>query len=252
MTQDDAFLHAILEQPDDDAPRLVYADWLDEHGDAARAELIRLQCRTAQRYKDWVYATGDAESEREDALLKQYGERWAKDLPSLKGLRWRFWRGMPGHVWVAGWPVFRKHAARIFDLAPVEFVTFGSLSVVGARTLAHFASLARLRGLSLAYAIRNVRALEALLQSPHLRNLITFDVHKCDVGDRGAVAFANCPHLKNLQLLRLDSNEITDTGALALARSPHLAHLEQLELSRNQISDEAAAALRATFGDVNV
>ena len=39
-----ALLRAVLEAPDDDAPRLVYADWLDEQGDparAARADLIR-------------------------------------------------------------------------------------------------------------------------------------------------------------------------------------------------------------------
>jgi uncharacterized protein (TIGR02996 family) len=36
-----AFLRAICTAPSDDAPRLAFADWLDEHGDAARAELIR-------------------------------------------------------------------------------------------------------------------------------------------------------------------------------------------------------------------
>src|ERR1700754_5023358 len=45
MTSDDeAFLRAISAAPDDDAPRLVYADWLDERGDT-RAEFIRLQVR---------------------------------------------------------------------------------------------------------------------------------------------------------------------------------------------------------------
>lgn len=45
---DAAFLGAIREAPDDDTPRLVYADWLDEAGgDPAHAELIRLQCRLA-------------------------------------------------------------------------------------------------------------------------------------------------------------------------------------------------------------
>jgi len=29
----DGFLRAIREPPDDDTHRLVYADWLDEHGD---------------------------------------------------------------------------------------------------------------------------------------------------------------------------------------------------------------------------
>jgi uncharacterized protein (TIGR02996 family) len=43
MSDRDALLAAIRQVPDDDAPRLVYADWLDEHGDADRAEFIRLQ-----------------------------------------------------------------------------------------------------------------------------------------------------------------------------------------------------------------
>ena len=39
-----AFLEAILAAPADDTPRLIYADWLDEHGDPDRAEFIRVQC----------------------------------------------------------------------------------------------------------------------------------------------------------------------------------------------------------------
>src|SRR5260370_37026404 len=42
------FLRAIDENPDDDGPRLVYADWLEEHGDTARAEVIRVQCELAR------------------------------------------------------------------------------------------------------------------------------------------------------------------------------------------------------------
>jgi len=41
------FLSAILAAPDDDTPRLVLADWIDEQGEAARAEFIRLQIRIA-------------------------------------------------------------------------------------------------------------------------------------------------------------------------------------------------------------
>jgi len=47
MSDHDALVQAILHAPDDDAPRLVYADWLDDHGDADRAEFIRVQCRMA-------------------------------------------------------------------------------------------------------------------------------------------------------------------------------------------------------------
>ena len=34
MSEDEAFIRAIVAAPGDDAPRLVYADWLDERGDA--------------------------------------------------------------------------------------------------------------------------------------------------------------------------------------------------------------------------
>src|SRR5262245_26763055 len=40
----DPFLRAVFAAPDDDAPRLVYADWLEEHGETPHAELIRAQC----------------------------------------------------------------------------------------------------------------------------------------------------------------------------------------------------------------
>jgi uncharacterized protein (TIGR02996 family) len=45
----DGLLAAVRAEPDDDTPRLVLADWLDEHGDCARAEFIRVQCELARR-----------------------------------------------------------------------------------------------------------------------------------------------------------------------------------------------------------
>lgn len=43
--ENQVFLNTIIANPDDDAPRWVYADWLDEQGYYERAEFIRLQCR---------------------------------------------------------------------------------------------------------------------------------------------------------------------------------------------------------------
>src|SRR4029079_17459939 len=37
-------LDDIREHPDDDGPRLVCADWFDDHGQHDRAEFIRRQC----------------------------------------------------------------------------------------------------------------------------------------------------------------------------------------------------------------
>jgi uncharacterized protein (TIGR02996 family) len=44
-TDEAGFLAAIAAAPLDDAPRLVYADWLDERGEAAKAEYLRLVVR---------------------------------------------------------------------------------------------------------------------------------------------------------------------------------------------------------------
>jgi uncharacterized protein (TIGR02996 family) len=41
-------LAAVLGFPDDDTRRVVYADWLEEHGEPERAELIRVQCEKAR------------------------------------------------------------------------------------------------------------------------------------------------------------------------------------------------------------
>ena len=66
MSEGDALMRAILDQPDDDTPRLVYADWLDEQGNAeqkARAEFIRSQVQNG----DYT---------RQCALLAKWGIGW--------------------------------------------------------------------------------------------------------------------------------------------------------------------------------
>ncbi len=47
MTEEKAFLAAILERPADDATKLIYADWLEEQGDP-RAEFLRLMVQARQ------------------------------------------------------------------------------------------------------------------------------------------------------------------------------------------------------------
>ena len=45
---DQSFIVNILAHPDDDGPRLVFADWLEEQGECARSEFIRIQCELAK------------------------------------------------------------------------------------------------------------------------------------------------------------------------------------------------------------
>ena len=70
-SEGEALLLDIIEHPDDDTPRLVYADWLDEHGDPNRAEFIRVQCRLAALPAGSSEATKLAR--REKTLLKEHG-----------------------------------------------------------------------------------------------------------------------------------------------------------------------------------
>jgi uncharacterized protein (TIGR02996 family) len=70
---DDAFLRAIREGPDDPARRLVYADWLEERGDA-RGEYLRLSCRLAELRPGidpaWLAAVRESRSQVGDIRLR--------------------------------------------------------------------------------------------------------------------------------------------------------------------------------------
>jgi uncharacterized protein (TIGR02996 family) len=90
----DAFLIAIRAAPDDDAPRLVYADWLEEQGDAPSAEFIRVQCEIASIEKDVqsdeVCGTPGCDCER---------------LPELREKQWALWSRRVNEGLPDGWTV---------------------------------------------------------------------------------------------------------------------------------------------------
>ncbi|HEY7315357.1 MAG TPA: TIGR02996 domain-containing protein [Gemmataceae bacterium] len=46
---EDGFLLAIRDAPDDEGVRLIYADWLEEHGQLSRADFLRLECDLRRR-----------------------------------------------------------------------------------------------------------------------------------------------------------------------------------------------------------
>ncbi len=83
-----AFLDYITANLDDDTPRLVYADWLQEHGEDERAEFIRVQCRLAAM--DENNPDREALVHRQNALLTATHDglnnyqRWlAEDFPHM-------------------------------------------------------------------------------------------------------------------------------------------------------------------------
>src|SRR5262245_1818230 len=172
MTADDGFLQAIVDDPDGDAPRLVYADWLEEHGEQDRAEFIRVECRLHRllvgspnrdplEYRarqllcisDGLFMYEGNLSpeleERDRRLVAAHGARWAEAPAALVGY-WGFRRGFVEEVGMGG-RQFLKNAEALFRLAPVRYVAFDRVAPVLIPTLGESPFLACLRVLSLAH-----------------------------------------------------------------------------------------------------
>src|SRR5947208_542084 len=116
MSSHEAFLADVIDNPDD-APRLVYADWLDEHGEAERGELIRVQCRLA-RLGEADPSRAELER-RERELLEAHGAKWAEPLRGLVH-EFQFRRGFVEAVEVFGSAGIGRHVRRAMELAPVR------------------------------------------------------------------------------------------------------------------------------------
>jgi uncharacterized protein (TIGR02996 family) len=125
MSPEDGFLQDIIDHPDDDTPRLIYADWLEERGDP-RGDFIRLQCELARMAADdprqptW--------QQRERWLQAEHPEFVGRELRELaKG--WTFRRGFVEAVTVSA-PVYLERIEELLRLAPIKEVLLDLSGVV--------------------------------------------------------------------------------------------------------------------------
>ena len=108
MSTEAALLRAIRDMPDEDTPRLVYADYLDEDGYSPRAEFIRVQIERSQ-LPDRDPRRVPLEDRAHD-LLAEHERAWLGVAPDdVDGLtEWEFDRGFVHEV--AASPVFMRTA----------------------------------------------------------------------------------------------------------------------------------------------
>ena len=187
------FLRSMAEEPDDTTAALVYADWLEERGDAPRAEFLRVQCVLAS-----AGLARDRRSTlrvRERELLIAHRREWCQAFGVLLE-DVSFARGVIAKARLAEW----------------EGVLYDPASA------ARFATLTELDLSGLGLGDEEFLAFAERAQLPALRKLILSDN---GLTDAGAAALANATGLPRLDTVYLFHNPIGAGARAALERSPH-------------------------------
>jgi uncharacterized protein (TIGR02996 family) len=278
-----ALYQAVLAHPDEDTPRLVFADWLTEHGEHDRAEFIRLQCRLA-RMNAWDdgYTADHLRCKR---LQQEHEEEWVERPegadPNAYGPS-PFVRGFVGEAKASSWwpeedlhrhfaafPITRLRCNFISHTNELSFTPLTSpslpnlhsiwvgfteypsrtvppvVAMVGCRALAEAACRSGLVRLEIA-GDPTLEGLEALITSPHLRNLEALEVRGDGVGDDHARLLAEKMNLPALRELVLGHKALTPLGARFLGRAEWFAKLHALRVyGHGDLGDEGVENLLA-------
>lgn len=223
MSDEDALIAAVIAHPDEDTPRLVYADWLQEHGDADRAEFIRLQCRNSVGSPEEI---DPADEERETVLEAENRGKWLAGLPQLPRAHWHLVRGFPESLEVAA------------DLFLERYESFARVRLLRAVCLTGCHPY-----LAADFANRDWNP-----------NWAEVELHGGDdSGFRGrtAAALAATSQSRQLRSLWFLDYAFDSEAVAALATSPHLGGLRRLGVpGRRQWP--LYAPLRERFGDLLV
>ena len=258
------FLATILDAPYEDAPRLVYADWLEEQGDP-RAEFIRVQCERSRLPADDPEFNDQRErlEDRESKLLLAYGDGWRAEIPEWARKNCEFERGFVHHVnirtdWQHHYGLVLSRAAPI-DKITLQNVAGCAIEFADGPQLRHYAGLVILdqqmeyddlrelmRSSAVTEPLRSLQfmgiggkfgdtgALEVSL-APGLTNLTRLELVRCNVGHRGIDRLSASEFVKKVTWLDLSDNELTDDCIWLLAHSEWSRPITHLFLNRNQI-----------------
>jgi uncharacterized protein (TIGR02996 family) len=221
MSDPTGLLRAILENADDDTPRLVYADWQEEYGDPDRAEFIRAQCELAKPPARGTRTRRRELERRVKVLWKQHGADWAKQ-PGGGSEKLDWWeRGFCAHHHAKDVAALMSELPRRLAKAPIQHAHVWSTRRTDVAPLVAWPLLARLRSLELFAA-----------------NLYR-DERIALIGDADVEARVRCPHLTRLEGLNLTQHNIGPEGLRALTHAPTLPALRDLAMYGNRWSDEA-------------
>jgi uncharacterized protein (TIGR02996 family) len=241
-----ALYRAILAHPDEDTPRLVYADWLDENGDAADrtfAEFIRVQGRLAHMNTwDDGYT---AERVREWLLAREVGTSWCQppgapaDTTKPPDDLFAPSRGFADTVKVSGEDISRKQARDWFRCRPIQRAEYCfSDEMTDPPWLLTTDTLPGLRSLRLNFYLctfenRSV-VYRALVAAENLSGLTRLEIDdSVSLADLKAIVTSR--HLKRLEALSLSGQA---AHAALLAEKAKLPALRELTLTIRRPDEE--------------
>jgi uncharacterized protein (TIGR02996 family) len=232
---DDAFIRAIVAQPDDDGLRLAYADWLEAKGRSQRAEFIRVQIELARLPES--DPGRPALQLREAELLRAHERSWVPEnkLVLFLNLTRMWWRGFVA--------VLVPHARGVWDdglKVLAEFPLAEELDFsfcMGDEEFRHMPDLPNLKVFAVGGNVGITNA--SLRRIGNWRTLRRLRLNAPQFTDEG---IAHLTGLSGLCELDLSYTEISDEGLRHLSR---LTALESIDLSETGIGGRGLAALRA-------
>ncbi len=230
MSDGPALLRNVVANPDDDTARLVYADWLDEQGDADRAELIRGQIRLARmRPHDDGFTALDVRCRQ----LEDAHPEWREGLPDefveqrerFCGSRLQpFDRGFLARVKMPPKQYVKNRT--LFDCNPVARVRFEVGTPAGTVWLKQ-RSLARLREVDFAYASDLARAADILAGLDRVGPLDHFGLLGCQLPPLQVRAILHHPKVAGVRSL-LIGGTVMDPESEAVFTSAAWPNLRKL------------------------
>ncbi len=174
MNERERLIRAASEEPDEDLPRLVLADWLEEDGETERATFIRSGVELAAMGEDDArYPEAVARYRRSAAFACDPREPWFDFIP--KAALVAFHRGMLHRAIVGSAHEYMRQTSDAWRKAPVREL-FLLNPEAGPKAAGYFAALAtrpelaRLTVLGMA-GPAPAAALAGLLRGPHLAGL---------------------------------------------------------------------------------
>ncbi|MBA4188846.1 MAG: hypothetical protein C0467_12685 [Planctomycetaceae bacterium] len=244
--QHDALYRAICAEPDEDTPRLVYADLIEEAGDGTRAAFIRAQVELAHA-KEYDPVTVSARQLNPDAF---HGWSMAHTLPKIPGgYGWHtfeFRRGFPWKAGVNSRAAFVGDGAGVFDVAPIQALDVNTHDRPDLVNLAEWPHLRRIHRLEFSHGWFGPDAITQLGNSPNATSLVELAFEHDGITAAGLEALAVSDLFPRLEVLELRSNLIPPAlivDALAAANKP--GTLGRLSLASNSIAEADADHLFA-------